>query len=171
MLAMAFLHKPEVLFLDEPTAGLDVASRRHIHRVVQELARQGVAVFYTTHNIEEANVLCDRVAIIHEGRLAAIDSPEALKAHFAASQSVQVAFGAPVELEALANLAAVTHVEKEADKLHLFTARPGHVATEVALFARSHSLNITSLNTVGPSLEEVFMSLTERKQQAGGEKE
>ena len=171
MLAMAFLHKPDVLFLDEPTAGLDVASRRHIHRVVQELARQGVAVFYTTHNIEEANVLCDRVAIIHEGRLAAIDSPEALKAHFAGSQSVQVAFDAPVELEALANLAAVTHVEKDADKLHLFTARPGHVATEVALFARSHSLNITTLNTVGPSLEEVFVSLTERKQEAGGEKE
>lgn len=83
MLAMALIHRPKLLFLDEPTAGLDVASRRLIHRMVQQLAKDEATVFYTTHNIQEANVLCDRVAIISGGQLAAMDTPEALKATFA----------------------------------------------------------------------------------------
>ncbi len=160
MLAMALLHEPQVLFLDEPTAGLDVASRRLIHEMVRGLAQQGVAVFYTTHNIEEANVLCDRVAIICEGRIAAIDSPEALKAPFASTQSVQVAFDAPVEPDAVADLQDVSHVEKQGDKLRLYTSSPGAVATQLVSFAPTKSLKIVSLNTLGPSLEEVFVSLT-----------
>lgn len=160
MLAMALLHEPQVLFLDEPTAGLDVASRRLIHQMVKQLAQDGVAVFYTTHNIEEANVLCDRVAIICEGRIAAIDSPEALKAPFASTQSVQVAFDAPVEPDAVADLQDVSHVEKQGDKLRLYTSSPGAVATQLVDFARGKSMSILSLNTLGPSLEEVFVSLT-----------
>jgi ABC-2 type transport system ATP-binding protein len=160
MLAMALLHEPQVLFLDEPTAGLDVASRRVIHQMVRDLAQDGVAVFYTTHNIEEANMLCGRVAIISEGRIAAIDTPESLKAAFAGSQSVQVAFDAPVEADALAHLREVRHVETEGDKLRLYTSSPGVVTMQLVDFARSKSLRVVSLNTAGPSLEEVFVSLT-----------
>ncbi len=160
MLAMALLHQPQVLFLDEPTAGLDVASRRLIHGMVKQLAAQGVTIFYTTHNIEEANVLCDRVAIIREGRIAAIDSPEALKAHFSRSQSVVVAFDKPADPQSICSLAGVNRVEKEGDKLRLYTACPGTVVAEVVGFARSRSLDIISLNTLGPSLEEVFVALT-----------
>ncbi len=162
MLAMALLHQPDILFLDEPTAGLDVMSRRNIHQTVKNLTRSGVTVFYTTHNVEEANVLCDRVAIISEGRLAAVDTPEALKSHFAESQSVQVAFASPVKPEALSDIPTVAHVEKEGDKLRLFTSQPGRAATEIALFAQRQGLEIVSLNTLGPSLEEVFLSITGR---------
>jgi len=166
MLAMALLHQPQVLFLDEPTAGLDVASRRIIHHTVEQLAEQGVAIFYTTHNVEEANMLCDRVAIIRDGRIAAIDSPEALKAAFAGSQSLQVGFDRPADPAAIRDLPGVSRVEKEGDKLRLYSASPGALAAEVVEFAKRQSLNIQTINTLGPSLEEVFISLTEGRRSA-----
>ncbi len=160
ILAMALIHEPDVLFLDEPTAGLDVESRRLIHDKVTELPKRGVAVFYTTHNIEEANVLCNRVAIICRGRLVALDTPEALKATFGGSQSVVVAFNRHVEAQDLARLDRVTHVAQEGDKLRIYTPSPGAVVMQVVDFARRANMEITSLNTLGPSLEEVFVSLS-----------
>lgn len=163
MLAMALLHQPQVLFLDEPTAGLDVESRRMIHGTVRELAAAGTAIFYITHNIEEANLLCDRVAVISGGRLAAIDSPEALKATFASSQAVQVAFTDTVAPEQLAGLAGVIRVEKQGDKLHVYTSSPAQVVEAIVDLARARDLGLVSVNTLGPSLEEVFVRLTSSK--------
>ncbi len=160
MLAMALLHEPDVLFLDEATAGLDVESQRVIRETVRELAQRGASVFYTTHNIEEANVLCDRVAIIREGHIVALDSPERLKATFTGSQAVEVSFSEVVEPERLADLPEVTRVEKRADKLHLRTASPGAVAMTLVDFAHEHDLEIISIVTHGPSLEEVFVALS-----------
>jgi ABC-2 type transport system ATP-binding protein len=165
MLAMALIHEPRVLFLDEPTAGLDVISRRLIHSTVKQLAEDGVATFYTTHNIEEANLLCHRVAIICEGRLAAVDTPERLKAAFAESQRVQVAFSETIQAEALSSLQGVTHVEKTGDKLELYTGSPGRVCRHLVDFARDRSMEIVSLNTLGPSLEDVFLRLTGNRQE------
>ena len=160
ILAMSIIHEPRVLFLDEPTSGLDVDSRRMIHDQVKAFAASGVTVFYTTHNIEEANVLCDRVAIIRTGKLVALDSPEALKSTLAASQSVLVAFDGPVNREQLDELDEVTHSQKEGDKLRLFTPAPGKVVEQLVPFAQQRRLEILSLNTLGPSLEDVFVSLS-----------
>ena len=80
LIARALLHEPEVLFLDEPTRGLDPNVAREIRRIVSELARQGVTVFLTTHYMEEADQLCNRVAIIDRGRIVALDTPGQLKA-------------------------------------------------------------------------------------------
>ena len=80
LVARALLHEPEVLFLDEPTRGLDPNVARDLRAIVAELARQGVTVFLTTHYMEEADQLCDRVAIIDQGRIVALDTPEQLKA-------------------------------------------------------------------------------------------
>jgi len=160
ILAMALLHEPDVLFLDEPTAGLDVESQRMIRGTVQELAGQGVTVFYTTHNIEEANVLCDRVAIIREGRIVALDSPERLKSTFTESQSVEVSFSESVQPERLTSLPGVMQVEKRADKLHIRTSSPGAVAMALADFAHQHNLQLVSIETQGPSLEDVFVALS-----------
>lgn len=163
MLAMALIHEPRVLFLDEPTAGLDVRSRRLIHATVTQLANDGVTTFYTTHNIEEANLLCHRVAIIYQGRLAAVDTPERLKATFAESQRVQVAFSSPVSPEDLARLPGAAHVEKLGDKLEVYTSAPGALCRPLLDFARDRGLDIVSLSTLGPSLEEVFLRLTTDK--------
>ncbi len=168
MLAMALIHEPRVLFLDEPTAGLDVASRRLIHARVRSLAEHGVTVFYTTHNIEEANLLCDRVAIIREGRLVAVDTPENLKSAFARSQSVQVTFAEPVRPEDLFGMPGGTHGEKEGDKLRLYTDEPGALIEHLAAFACARGLSIVSLNTLGPSLEEVSVRLIEGSSDSGG---
>jgi ABC-2 type transport system ATP-binding protein len=82
LIASALVHNPHVLFLDEPTSGLDVHSQRLIRAIIREMNDVDTTVFLTTHNIEEANALCDRVAIINRGRLAAIDTPERLKQAF-----------------------------------------------------------------------------------------
>ena len=159
LLTMALIHEPPVLFLDEPTSGLDVESARLIREQLRTLSARGVTVFLTTHNIEEANQLCDRVAIICRGRLAAVDRPEALKAPFASSQSVSVAFDRTLEASALEGWPGVSRVEKEGDKLRLFTATPGAVVRRVAEYAGGNGLEIVSLNTLGPSLEDVFLAL------------
>jgi len=161
LLAMALIHQPPVLFLDEPTSGLDVESARLIREQLRALAAQGATVFLTTHNIEEANQLCDRVAIICRGRLAAVDRPEALKAPFAHSQSVLVAFDRTLEASALEGWPGVSRVEKEGDKLRLFTATPGALVRRVAEYAGGNGLEIVSLNTLGPSLEDVFLALVQ----------
>ncbi|MGZ7115781.1 MAG: ABC transporter ATP-binding protein, partial [Halobacteriota archaeon] len=82
LIASALVHIPQVLFLDEPTSGLDVHSQRLIRAIIREMNDAGTTVFLTTHNIEEANALCDRVGIINRGTLAAIDTPERLKRAF-----------------------------------------------------------------------------------------
>jgi len=78
-IAMSLMHRPRVVFLDEPTSGLDVESSRLIRDIVQDLHGNGVTVFITTHNMEEANLLCRRIAVIDHGNLIAVDTPERLK--------------------------------------------------------------------------------------------
>jgi ABC-2 type transport system ATP-binding protein len=89
--AAALIHKPEILFLDEPTVGLDVVAARSLRNLISNLRRQGITIFLTTHYLEEADLLCDRVAILVKGRLLAIDTPQALKAK-TNKQSLEEAF-------------------------------------------------------------------------------
>lgn len=159
VLTMALLHQPQILFLDEPTAGLDVESRRLIHEKVKTLAGKGVAVFYTTHHIDEANDLCSRVAIIKQGRVIAMDRPEVLRAAFQGSQSVLAAFDQRVDAGDLQRIFSIRRAEPEGDKLRLYTADPGRVIFELVDFARQNDLNILSVNTMMPSLEDVFVEL------------
>jgi ABC-2 type transport system ATP-binding protein len=91
-IAMALINDSKVLFLDEPTSGLDVKSVREIRRLIRELNEEGLTTFLTTHNIEEASQMCDRVAIINRGKIAATDTPEKLKRAMKSSQSIEVSF-------------------------------------------------------------------------------
>ena len=161
-LAMGLMNNPEVLFLDEPSSGLDVQSRRVIRDVIQDLARRAVTIFLTTHDIEEANVTCDRVAIINRGTIAAIDAPEKLKQTFESLQSVEVSFDAagPGLIEALGALPEVNEVRKEGDKFRLYTAEPPEVLDSLCTFIKEQNLRLISVTTLGPSLEDVFVRLT-----------
>ncbi len=161
-LAMGLINEPQLLFLDEPTSGLDVQSNLIIREIIRDLNSKGVTVFLTTHNIEEANLLCDRVAIINKGRIAAIDSPEKLKGAIQSVQSVEVAFDhASLDLmEVLRGIATVSEVRKEGDKYRLFTEDPSTVIAQLTGYANAHGNTIVSLNTYGPSLEDVFIKLT-----------
>lgn len=161
-IAMAVIHKPALLFLDEPTPGLDAQSTRIIHRLIRQLNAEGTTIFLTTHQIEEANQLCDRVAIINHGRIAAIDTPEQLKSAFRRVQSVEVALGANGGAygEALGQLIGVTHTDKIGDKWRLYTEDPSVVVIQVVHYAEDNGLSLISLNTQGPSLEDVFLEIT-----------
>jgi ABC-2 type transport system ATP-binding protein len=123
----------------------------------------GTTIFLTTHQIEEANLLCDRVGIINHGQIAAIDTPERLKAAFQRVQSVEVALD-PCEgsdpSQGLASLPGVTKPIKMGDKWRLYTEDPSALLPRVVDYARSHDLRIVSLRTLGPSLEDVFLEIT-----------
>lgn len=162
ILAMALMNdEAEILFLDEPTSGLDVESVRLIRDVVRHLNQEGMTIFLTTHNIEEANLLCDRVAIMNHGKIVAIDRPENLKQTIQSTASIEVAFEEEVSLEEL-KLEEVTEVRKEGDKFRLYTQKPGKVVSLLAERAKEKNQKIISLNTLGPSLEDVFVKLTKR---------
>lgn len=161
-IAMAIIHRPMLLFLDEPTPGLDVQSARAIRDLIRQLNAEGTTIFLTTHQIEEANQLCDRVAIINHGRIAAIDTPERLKAAFRRVQSVEVALepDGAAHGEPLAALPGVTTAAKMGDKWRLYTEDPSALLSQVMDYARANGLKVISLNTLGPSLEDVFLELT-----------
>jgi ABC-2 type transport system ATP-binding protein len=161
-LAMGLINNPRLLFLDEPTSGLDVQSNLIIRDVIRDLNAQGVTVFLTTHNIEEANLTCDRVAIINRGHIAAIDSPERLKKTIQSAQSVEVAFDAAFlhRTEDLKRIPRVSEVRKEGDKFRLFTDDPASVIPAVMEHAKESNSRVLSMTTFGPSLEDVFIKLT-----------
>ncbi|MGB4579618.1 MAG: ATP-binding cassette domain-containing protein [Methanoculleus sp.] len=161
-LAMGLVNRPKVLFLDEPTSGLDVQSRRIIRDVIQDLARKNVTVFLTTHDIEEANVTCDRVAIINRGVIAGIDAPEKLKQTIESLQSVEVSFDAvrPGVVEVLRALPQASGITKEGDKFRIYTADPPEILASLCALAQEQNLRPISITTRGPSLEEVFVRLT-----------
>jgi len=155
----AILHRPKVLFLDEPTEGLDVQSRRLIIDIMRELRAEGTTIFLTTHNIEEASTLCQRVAIINKGSLIAVERPEILKHTFETIKSVQVSFSHDVPSRLLEN-EHVSRISLSGDKFILYTSNPDAVVKEIVYLADQEDLTITSLQISGPSLEEVFLHLT-----------
>lgn len=161
-IAAALLHRPEVLFLDEPTSGLDVQSSRLIRSTISELNREGVTVFLTTHYIDEADQLCDRVAIIRQGKIVVEGSPEKLKSSLQGEHVVEVSFDRDGHaLESLLHSRPdVRDITRHGDKYQIRTLDPSLVIAEAAQFARSNGLKIVSLNTKDPSLEDVFVRHT-----------
>ena len=163
-LCLALISDPEVLFLDEPTSGLDVQSARMIKDMLQGLNARGKTIFLTTHDMEEANQLCDRVAIINEGKLVAVDAPEKLRMAVSGMHSVEVSFDNIVNPQALANIPGVNTVKKLGDKWRLYTTDPGELVASLTNYSTSNGLKIISLNTLSPSLEDAFMALTEKRE-------
>lgn len=160
LLCMALINEPQILFLDEPTSGLDVESQRLIKDMIREFNKNGTTVFLTTHNMDEANQLCDRIAIINHGKIAAIDSPERLRLRSSGLQSIEVSFDNAVSVEDLSKVQSVKEAKKTGDKLRLYVDEPSVVIDKLVDFARSKGLKIISINTLTPSLEDVFLKLT-----------
>ena len=161
MLCAALVTDPEILFLDEPTSGLDVQSARLIRRIVADLNRNGLTVFLTTHNMQEAGEMCSRVGIIEGGRIAAIDTPEKLRSTASFSQYVDVRFsGAAPDHRDLLALAGVLKVDSEDCKFRLYTRTPGKVATDIVHLSDTKGMEIIHISTCKPSLEEVFLHFT-----------
>ena len=159
-IACAIIHRPPVLLLDEPTSGLDVQSRRLVIDTIRDMNEQGSTIFLTTHNIEEANTLCQTVCIINKGKIVAQDSPERLRKMFDTTRSVEVSFDRAVTRDLFA-AEGILRAEPCGDKWKLFTDNPDQVLKYLVGRAERESLGITSLTTSGPSLEEAFVKITE----------
>lgn len=162
-LAMALVNDPKVLFLDEPTAGLDPQVRREIYDIIEELKREKKTIVLTTHYIEEAERLCDRVAIIDHGKVIASGTPRELKQHSANTTRVEVRLARPTSNGTLKELDGVVEA-REVDGayvLHCQRTAPAIVSLVKHLEAEGNEL--VSLEIATPSLEDVFIELTGRR--------
>ncbi|NAY90240.1 MAG: ATP-binding cassette domain-containing protein [Desulfurococcales archaeon] len=163
LLCMALVNDPEVLFLDEPTSGLDIESARLLREKITQYNRDGKTIFMSTHNMDEANQLCHRIAIINHGQIAAIDTPENLRAKSMELQYIEVVFDKSIDLQELSKNPSITKTASKGNKVYIYTADPSAVIEFLVEYAKEKNLRIISLNTMMPSLEDVFMKLISSK--------
>jgi len=164
-LAVSLIHTPEVLFLDEPSTGLDPKSRSDLWRVLRKLQGQGITMLLSTHYMEEADELCDRIAIIHAGRIAAIDTPENLKRSVGAD-TVRVSLGShPTDAQrrALERSFGVHNVSFEEGAIDI-RVKDGSKALLPALqVVADHGITVKETRVLTPTLEDVFLQYTGAK--------
>lgn len=158
-IACAIVHSPPVLFLDEPTTGLDVYSRRLVLDTVRYMNKEGSTVLLTTHNIEEANELCSVISIINKGKIIASGSPEKLKKQFDTRRFIEISFDQTVE-EKVFKARGFSLAEPCGDKWRVYTENADHAVKQLASMAETDNLTIVSIATSNPTLEEAFVQLT-----------
>ena len=165
-LAAALVNDPLVVFLDEPTTGLDPQARRSLWELVRGLRERGKTIVLTTHYMEEAEVLCDRIAIMEGGQVVAIDTPAGLIARYGGGLTIQCGFAGAVDtldLAALPGISAVTGPDGT-DGHYLFAVNDLERSLVALLhFAERHAAPLTDLQVRQPGLEEVFLKLTGRE--------
>jgi ABC-2 type transport system ATP-binding protein len=163
MVARAIFHRPSVLFLDEPTAGLDPQSRLALWDLLGELHRDGQTILLTTHYMEEADRLCDRVAIMDHGQILALDTPAELKRSIGADTVVTVRTtgdtGQLAELLAR-DVAGVTRTRKADGRLELHVQGGDRLVPRIVLAAERGGFDLVDVSIAEPSLETVFINLT-----------
>lgn len=161
MIVTALMHEPEILFLDEPTTGLDVQSARQIRNMIKELNKKRTTIFLTTHYIEEADQLCQRIAIINKGKIITVDAPEELKNTVKTENIIEVTLNPANDLaDKLKKLSGVRNVVTAGDKYRLYVKDPAETLPSIIHFAEKKRLKVTSINTVKPTLEDVFVKFT-----------
>jgi ABC-2 type transport system ATP-binding protein len=162
-LALAVVNNPELVLLDEPTVGLDAMLRRDIYAMVERLRNEGRTVLLTTHYIEEAERLCDHVAIIDHGQVVAIGTPRELVARSGKGTRLEVRLAKPVDADRLKKLDAVFDC-RVADGIYVLHAQPATLAiVGLVHFLEEDNNALLDLHIAQPSLEDVFVETTGRK--------
>jgi len=162
-LAMALVNDPKLLFFDEPTAGLDPQVRREIYDIIEELKRDKKTILMTTHYIEEAERLCDRVAIIDHGNLIALGTPRELKTRSGGTTRIEVRLSKTEPNGTLRNLEGVVDA-RELDGMYvLHSARPPQTIVSLVKHLEAEGNELVSLEIATPSLEDVFIEMTGRR--------
>ncbi len=161
-LALAMLNDPQVLFLDEPSAGLDPQARLEIHELVQDLRREQRTILLTTHYIEEAEKLCDRVAIVDEGRIVAMGTPREIQDRILASCTIEIELAAPLgpvdlpqwpEAEKMA-------LDERRMRIAVTSGKPARIVVEMVKWLDAHDVELADIRIKRPSLEDAFIELT-----------
>src|SRR6267378_3770064 len=164
--AREFIHDMDLLFLDEPTVGLDPIVRRNALNYFKERVRDGLSIFFTTHILEEAEYLCDRIAVINNGRVIAIDTPANLKRKFGTAKEVEFRFLEGVSSEfqhVLAGHGEVSSVELDASSgsYKAKTSKPEVIIPEIYALAEKLGLHVSSIYISETTLEDAFISMIE----------
>ncbi len=172
--AREFIHPMDLLFLDEPTVGLDPIVRRGVLDYLKERVEDGLTIFFTTHVLEEAEYLCDRIAVINQGRIVEIDTPENLKRRFGSAKAVEFKLlqgKAPEMAAALAALPDVSHqVQDESTGAYrVTTATPETVIPVIYRLAEQLHLTVSSIYIAETTLEDAFINLVTDDSAAGAD--
>jgi ABC-2 type transport system ATP-binding protein len=162
-LAMALVNDPQLLFFDEPTAGLDPQVRREIYDIIEELRAEKKTIVMTTHYIEEAERLCDRVAIVDHGKVIAVGSPRELKQRSGGNTRIEVKLAKPAANGTLKNLEGVVDVREVDGTYVLHTQRPPLAIVSLVKHLEAEGNELVSLEIATPSLEDVFIEMTGRR--------
>jgi daunorubicin resistance ABC transporter ATP-binding subunit len=167
LIARALVHRPDVLFLDEPTAGLDPQTRVNLWDILRALRAEGQTMLLTTHYMEEAESLCDRIAIVDRGGVLASGTVDELKAGAGADAVITVRYQQPVPdglaEAALAGLAGISRTEADGDRVRVFTRDPDGVLGALVTAGAGAGLAVRDAAALLPSLETVFLTLTGRE--------
>ena len=159
VLAAALVHGPEILFLDEPTSGLDIMSARRLREIISDLSKHGVTIFLTTHYIEEADLLCDRIALLVKGKIIKIDTPEGLKKSLHNTPILKVRFQGEFDNAFLDSIQGET-VSLLDGELSILS-KDIHASLESLLrVAEEQNISLQNIETIKPTLEDAFLQLT-----------
>ncbi|MBY9016650.1 MAG: ATP-binding cassette domain-containing protein [Candidatus Lokiarchaeota archaeon] len=162
LLCMALMSNPEILFLDEPTSGLDVQSAKIIKQLIREYNTQGMTIFLTTHDMEVANELCDRIAIINHGKIISLDTPINIRKITQDYQAIDLYFTDGVKPQEIKNLQSIREVQEIQEGLHIIVENIHDSICEITDYVKSHNIKIKHLSTHQPKLEEAFLKIIER---------
>ena len=165
MIVRALMHEPDIIFLDEPTVGLDPQARLGLWDILRDLHNRGRTIVMTTHYMDEADRLCDRLAIVDQGRLLALDTPRALKAKAPGGTMIELVLdgdSAPTA-EIAETINGVSRVEARDGVLRAHSTRGGQILPALIEAAESAGRTVTDIHLLPPSLETLFVSLTGRK--------
>jgi ABC-2 type transport system ATP-binding protein len=159
-LALAFVNDPALLFLDEPTSGLDPQVRRELHESIRQFRAEGRSVLITTHYIEEAQALCDRIAILHHGRIVAAGTPDELIARSTSHTRIIIRTAKDTDTASLAILPGVIAATAAGGAITLQTRKTGPAIIELVRQLSATNNELLDLQVRKPSLEDVFIELT-----------
>ncbi len=161
--ALALINRPMILLFDEPTAGLDPQSRRELQKIIRDLRDEGRSILITTHYIEEAELLCDRVGIIDKGRMIAEGTPEELVAKARTPPSVIAKTSRPPNLEKLKQMSGAVRAELGYGGCTLHTTNVSQTIIELVGYLQSERIELWDISIHRPSLEDLFLELTGRQ--------
>ena len=165
MIARALIHEPQVIFLDEPTVGLDPQTRLALWDILRSLHAERRTIVMTTHYMEEADKLCDRIAIVDRGELLELDTPRALKERAPGGTLIELTLGGEPDgvVEAVSTVDGVLRAELTGQLLRVYSDRGGRVISPVIQAAEDRGLAVTNISLTEPSLETLFVARTGRK--------
>lgn len=159
-LIMALLHDPEFLFLDEPTTGLDVESAQLLRKRVSDLRTEGKTIFLTTHNMIEANILCDEIIILNKGKIIASGNPEELRKQFMPISTIELELEEiPTDLDFLAELKIEYSIVSQHKKLIFYSTNPAEDFSRIQKGVSTAHYKITEVKISPASLEEIFLKI------------